>query len=137
MAKLTLEIVEDYDFELLGICSHIKDYRLSWSINQNLGFDLIKEADLELNQKSEVQCYSFFSFIDDENLVEYYLISNRCENGLLIPEEKKSDYFLLIKGVLRGGEKEEILKQISSLKHVLTIYEIEVNTLKSKNNLLF
>ncbi len=137
MAKLTLEIVEDYDFELFGICSHIKDYRLSWSINQTLGFDLIKESDLELNQKSGVQSYSFFSYVDDENLIEYYLISNRCENGLLIPEEKKSDYFLLIKGVLRGGEKENILKRIAGLKHVLTTYEVEVETLKSKNNLLF
>lgn len=137
MAKLTLEIEEDYDFELIGICSHVKDYRLSWEINKVLGFDLVKDENLELTFRGEKQNFSFFSFLDDENLTEYYLINNRSESGILIPEEKKADYFLLIKGVLRGGEKESLISEIGSIKNVLTTYDIEVEELKSKNNLLF
>lgn len=137
MAKLTLEVEEDYDFELIGICSHVKDYRLSWEINKALEFDLEKDDNYEINVKGDRQSYSFFSFIDDENLVEFYLINNRCSNGILIPEEKKSDYFLMIRGVLRGGHKEELIEKISNIKNVLTTYEIEVDQLKSKSNLLF
>ncbi len=137
MAKLTLEVEEDYDFELVGICSHVKDYRLSWEINKALEFDLEKDDNYEINVKGDRQSYSFFSFIDDENLVEFYLINNRCSNGILIPEEKKSDYFLMIRGVLRGGHKEELIEKISNIKNVLTTYEIEVDQLKSKSNLLF
>ena len=137
MAKLTLEVEEDYDFELVGICSHVKDYRLSWEINKALEFDLEKDDNYEINVKGDRQSYSFFSFIDDENLVEFYLINNRCSNGILIPEEKKSDYFLMIRGVLRGGHKEELIQKISNIKNVLTTYEIEVDQLKSKSNLLF
>lgn len=137
MVKLTLEIEEDYDFELIGICSHAKDYRLSWELNQQLKFDLVKDENLELTVKGEKQNYSFFSFIDDENLIEYYLINNRSESGVLIPEEKRSDYFLLIKGVLREGQVEDLIREITAIKNVLTTYEIEVEHLKSKNNLLF
>ncbi len=137
MAKLTLEVEEDYDFELVGICSHAKDYRLSWEINNVLEFDLEKRENYEINIKGDNQSYSFFSFIDDENHLEYYLINNRCSKGVLIPEEKKSDYFLLIRGILRGGEKEELINKIGEIKNVLTTYEVEVDQLKSKSNLLF
>jgi len=137
MAKLTLEVEEDYDFELVGICSHAKDYRLSWEINNVLEFDLEKGENYEINIKGDNQSYSFFSFIDDENHLEYYLINNRCSKGVLIPEEKKSDYFLLIRGIRRGGEKEELINKIGEIKNVLTTYEVEVDQLKSKSNLLF
>ena len=137
MAKLTLELEEDYDFELVGICSHAKDYRLSWEVNKALELDLEKDENYEINIKGDNQSYSFFSFIDEENHVEYYLINNRCSNGILIPEEKKADYFLLIRGVLRGGQKEELINRVGEIKNVLTTYEIEVDQLKSKSNLLF
>lgn len=137
MAKLTLEVEEVYDFELIGICSHAKDYRLSWEMNKTLELDLVKGDDYELSVKGEKQSYSFFNFIDEENWVEYYLINNRTVNGILIPEEKKADYFLLIRGVLRGGQKESLVKGIAEIKNVLTTYEIEVESLKSKSNLLF
>jgi len=65
MAKLTLEVEEDYDFELVGICSHAKDYRLSWEINNVLEFDLEKGENYEINIKGDNQSYSFFSFIDE------------------------------------------------------------------------
>ena len=65
------------------------------------------------------------------------MINNRCSKGVLIPEEKKADYFLLIRGVLRGGQKEELINMIGEIKNVLTTYEVEVGELKSKSNLLF
>ena len=137
MAKLTLEFEEDYDFELIGICSHVKDYRLSWALNQRFTFDLAKDDNLELNFKGEVRSFSFFSYIDDENLIEYYLICNRSENGTLIPEEKKADYFLMVRGVFREEEKDSLIKEIDQLKCVLATYNIDIEQLKSKDNLLF
>ena len=137
MAKFTLEVEEDYDFDLIGICSHIKDYRLSWELNNGLGFDLSKDQDFELSLKGVHQSFSFFSFIDEDNLTEYYLLSNRSETGTLIPEQNNCDYFLLIKGNSGNGEKSSLIRKISALKHVLTSFEVNVEELKSKNNLLF
>ena len=137
MAKLTLEIEEDYDFQLIGISSHVKDYRICWEINRNLNFDLVREESLKLKTKEGDQNYAFFVYEDEENLIEYYLISNRSEFGRLIPEEPKSDYFLLTKGHITEAESQEICKSISQLKPVLTSYLIEVEALKSKENLIF
>lgn len=137
MAKLTLDFEVEYDFELIGICSHIKDYRLSWELNKSLEFDFQKDNDFEISSKGKSQTYSFFSFIDEENHIEYYLIENRNEYGILIPEEKKTDYFLMLRGVVMENQTINLAKEIGKVKHVLTTYVIEVETLKSKNNLLF
>ncbi len=137
MAKLTLEIDADFDFDLIGICSHIKNYRLSWEINKELSFELTKDRNYEINQNGEQQIHAFYSYYDHDNLIDYFLINNRSDKGLLIPEENKCDYFMIIKGILKPSEKNDMLKKISNLKHVLTSYAIEVEGLKSKNNLLF
>ncbi len=137
MAKLTLDFEEDYDFDLIGICSHSKDYRLVWELNTKLEYDFAKAENFDLRQKGSLQSHSFFEFIDEENGVEYFLINNRCNTGLLIPEEKSCDYLLVIKGHLLENVKEKITSQIMALKNVLTAYTINVENLRSKDNLLF
>ena len=138
MAKLTLDFEEDYNFDLIGICSHVKDYRLVWELNQSLGLDFAREENYDLNIKGERQSHSYFEYSDDENSLQYSLINNKCESGYLIPEEKNCDYLLVIKGgYLIDEMREELLKGVAQLKHVLTTYFVDVNTLKSKENLLF
>jgi len=137
MAKLTLELEADYEFDLIGICSHIKDYRLSWEINQELKLNLSKESNFEISHNGELQSHTFYSFLDKENLIDYFLISNRSDKGVLIPEENNCDYFMVIKGVKKEQEVKEVLQKIADLRHVLTSYTIKVEELKSKNNLLF
>ena len=43
--KYYLEDAYEYDFLLIGISCHEKDYRLSWALNQNLSLQLIKEKE--------------------------------------------------------------------------------------------
>ena len=137
MIKLSLEIEEDYDFDLFGICCHLKDYRLCWELNQSCKFDLKKGEDLELSVKEEVQTYSFYEFDDKENLLHYFLINNRSGYGYLIPEEKNCDYLLIVKGNLNGREKEMLFSKINQVKQILAVYPLHVNRLKSKKNLIF
>lgn len=136
MAKFTLEIEEDFDFRLIGIFSHSKDYRLCWEINKTFNFDLLKGDNLTVQLKDNIQEHSFFSYHEEDELLEYYLISNRSEAGLLIPEEK-CDYFFLIKGHYRDNTITELRKQLNQLKPILATSIIEVEELKSKDNLIF
>ena len=55
--------------------------------------------------------------------------------GYLVPEEKLSDYFLVIKGLI--NDEKEILKKLNQIKLVLKAYSINVEELKSKRNLIF
>ncbi len=137
MSKLVLTFEEDYDFSLIGISCHSKDYRLCWEINKALSIDMVRTTDLEINKKDKVSTYSFYEFIDEANYLEYYLISNRGNSGYIIPEQKTMDFFLMIKGNISDNHTKESIAKINSLSLVLTSFNVDPNQLKSKQNLLF
>jgi len=139
MAKLVLNVEYDFDFFLLGISCHEKDYRLSWALNNSLHIELAKENDLQIDAKknSKPLMHSIFTFDNEQEYRQYYLISNRGSNGFLVPEQKQADYFLLIKGSLMTEDKPSIIKRVKETSMVLTAFEIDPNQLKSKENLLF
>ena len=66
----------------------------------------------------------------------YYLLNNRSEHGLLIPEKKDVDYFLLVDGLIESSKKGELIKDIRNLNEVLSAVEINPKQLSSKQNLL-
>jgi len=137
MSKLVLTIEEDYDFSLIGISCHTKDYRLCWELNKVLQTDLIRTTDLEITKKGERSSFSFYEFIDEANYLEYFLISNLGIKGCLIPEQKKVDFFLIVRGNISDSNTKGIIGKINSLSLVLTSFNIDPNQLKSKQNLLF
>ena len=47
------------------------------------------------------------------------------------------DYILKIDNAPYGFALEQIIQKISEIDEVLTVYEIDQNTIKSKNNLIF
>lgn len=136
MSTTKFEFEYDYDFFLIGIFCHHKDYRLAWSLNKNLEFDFSKEKDYTLTLKDQEQRFSLYSFYIDHQDLQYYLISNRGENGLLIPERKDVDYFLIVDGLFEHSKKGELIHEIRNLTEVLSVMEISPAQLNSKQNLL-
>ncbi|MCB0380941.1 MAG: IPExxxVDY family protein [Flavobacteriales bacterium] len=137
MSKFTLNIEEDYDFSLIGISCHAKDYRLCYELNKILEIDLVRGEDLDIDSKNTKANYALYDYIDEENFIDYYLISNRSNKGFLIPEHKSTDFFLLLKGASNDDIIENIINKISEIQLVLTSFQIDVNSLKSKQNLIF
>jgi hypothetical protein len=138
LGKHTLEIEYDYDFVLIGISSHEKDYRICWAINNKLGLDLVKTEPLEIKDKKqdELSHFSLFIFEQPDEFKEYFVIANRSEKGLLIPEQKQVDYFFIIRGEDDDDVIMEKIKQINEINLVQTAFRIDVNGLKSKQNLI-
>jgi len=137
MSKFLLNLDEDYEFTLVGISCHSKDYRLCGKLNKTLYTDLIRTDDFENCKKGTINSHSFYEYIDEDNYLEYYLISNRGDNGFLIPEQKKVDFFLLVKGNISDNHTNDMICKINTLSLVLTSFSIDPNLLKSKQNLLF
>lgn len=139
MAKFSLDIEYDYTFALFGLSCHEKDYRICWAINKQLGIELKKENDLEIKEKrqKENSMFPIYIFNDEGHYCEYFVISNRSDKGLLIPEQKQADYFLKITGNVPNQEKKRILEAMNEISIILTAYEINPDQLKSKQNLLF
>jgi len=129
--KLELEI--ELDLLLYGISCHAKDYRVAWHINKILGLDLKRADDLII----KITEFALFQEFDEEYQVTYTLVANRSENGPLIPERKELDYFLLIEGAYDQMEENTILHDIKKSEIILAAFEIDVNSLKSKELLIF
>ena len=138
MGKHTLEIEYDYDFVLIGISSHEKDYRICWALNNQLGLNLIKTDALEIKDKKQddPSFFSLFSFELPDEFMEYFIIANRSEKGLLIPEQKQVDYFFIIRGEIENDKVMDMLRLIKESSLVQTAFRVDVNALKSKQNLI-
>ncbi len=138
MGKYTLEIEYDYDFVLIGISSHEKDYRICWALNNQLGLNLTKTEALEIKDKKqdEPSHFSLFSLEQPDEFMEYFIIANRSEKGMLIPEQKQVDYFFIIRGEVEDDKIMEMIKLIKESNLVQTAFRVDVNALKSKQNLI-
>lgn len=139
MAKKLLTIEYEYDFALIGISCHEKDYRLCWHINQALQIDLVKIDSLEIYISKEKlnSFFSLFSFEDEENQRSIFLLSNRSNHGMLIPEQKQTDYFIIIKGAYMQDDKILFMQELKKISIILTLFELDPNKLKSRKNLIF
>jgi len=110
-------------FTFLGISCHLKDFRLSFSLNQKLETAFVKMDDF--------QGCSFYFCKDEDYLFSYYLLGNRGPEKILFPDLKQTDFILLIEGPVRKAQKDQLLNQIKSITHVLTAFEVKPDTLKN------
>ena len=138
MGKHTLEIEYDYDFVLIGISSHEKDYRICWALNNQLGLNLVKTDALEIKDKKQddPSFFSLFSFELPDEFMDYFIIANRSEKGLLISEQKQVDYFFIIRGEIENDKVMDMIRRIKESSLVQTAFRVDVNALKSKQNLI-
>ena len=124
---------------LFGICSHDKDYKFCWMLNQKLGMDFSKSDSVKIASKKQAAQAEFpvYHFCEEEIFTDFYIISNKSGTTTLIPEQKKADYFLMIKGNLTQDEKNDTLKKIKETQGILTAFEINPEKLKSKQHFQF
>jgi len=133
MSKTRLQFEYDYEFCLVGIVCHEKDYRLCWTLNNLFGIKLGKTDD----HATEHSQHSMFAFNQEELFRDYYLIANRGKDGMLIEEHKQMDYFFIIKGSVEEEEAKHLVEQIKKADVIAGAYSIDVPSLKSKHNLVF
>ncbi len=137
MSKLTFSLENEYDFELIGISCHSKDYRICWSLNNALKTNFKRIEDYEIQKKNEIINFPFFEYIDEDNNIEYFVIANKSSEGYLVSEKQSIDYFLVLKGSVSDKLVENLAKKVKEIDVVILAHRIDVNELKSKQNLLF
>ena len=137
MSKLTFSLENEYDFELIGISCHSKDYRICWSLNDALKTNFKRIEDYEMQKKNEIINFPFFEYIDEDNNIEYFVIANKSSEGYLVSEIQSIDYFLVLKGSVSEKLVENLVKKVKEIDVVIIAHRIDVKQLKSKQNLLF
>jgi hypothetical protein len=140
MAKTILKLDESdpFDFILVGIACQHKDYRLCHELNSNLNIELARHDDYEIfnGKRMEKVTFSFYRYKTGEEDL-YYLISNKGKSGLLIPEQKQIDYFLMIKENVRRISETELINKLKNVRVILGVFKFDPEKLKSRENLLF
>lgn len=128
------EELDFFDFKLIAISCHLKDYKLCWKLNSRFLLDLKKtESDIEVLIKKNKSLHPLYVYENPDEFYSMYLIKNRSE-GFLIPEQPNADYFLKLEGEIN---EVEILKKLKEIPEILTAYFVDVINLKSRENLIF
>jgi hypothetical protein len=158
--KLHIEEYDEIDYQLIAIHTSLEDFRLAYFINQNLPITLKKSNyNIQICNKDGETQFTRFIFEDEKTSVSWDLIQNRNDlllspqrvnQGLfaeskskfstkiyLLPEFKTVDYFLKIENDEVDIDVSKIMRQIKKIERISTVYSVDVEKIKSKNNLIF
>lgn len=140
MKKSKLLVQYEYDFELFGISSTARDYKLAWLLNQALNIHIVKVEDLEIDYHNQDKVITSH-FLFETEYTSLRLIRNKSfgedKKPLLIPELPNFDYFVLIQDQGHVFNIPKILDRLRKLELIQYIQPIEIDKLKSKENLIF
>lgn len=138
MAKYTLQFDTEFDYELIGLCSHHQDYRVSWELNQYAGFAFQKSDEDFGNytRKSQLlSTHSMYESVDEDTDAHYLFIKNKSQGKFLLPELSQIDFFIFAKDH-SGPDMQELLELVRKAPAVLTAFAFEPADLKSCEQLI-
>lgn len=158
--KLDLGEFDEIDYYLIAIHTSLEDYRLAFFINQLLPINLSKSKnEIQINIEEGETNFSRFYYYDNEKAITWNLIQNKNEviqqkKGIsqnlfsnvtmevstkvfLLPEFKKVDYFLKIENIEDTTSVSKIQTALNKIDSISTLYTVDINQIKSKNNLIF
>jgi hypothetical protein len=147
-----INIKWDEEFFIAGIISGVRDYKLVFDINNFLQLDLKRIDDVEMFVEEESSTglfeeanmenikmpskHSAFQYYDENSKKEFSIISNLGSKAFLISEQKKFNYFFLLRAEShRKKEFETLLKSISQLDTISAVVILELKNVQSKINL--
>ncbi len=129
---LKLHVDEHVDFRIIGISSHDNDYRVVWSVNQDLGMQFARVDNLVVHQpklKTDLS-FSKYRFDDEDRYVRYNLIANRCPDGILFPEIKNIDFVLQVAGTLNETEFQSLVKKLKGVTVISAVFVLQPEKIK-------
>ena len=158
--KLDLGEFDEIDYHLIAIHTSLEDYRLAYFINQKMDLNLSNNKnEIQINIKEGETKFSRFFYDDKKNGVFWNLIQNKNEviqqkketsqtlfsnikmevstKVYLLPEFKKVDYFLKIENLEEIMSLTQIQILLNTIENISTVYTVDTNKIKSKNNLIF
>lgn len=158
--KLVLDDDFAEDFSLIAIHCSEEPYKVAYILNQFARLKLRREkADLSFKTLGMEISFPLFGFEDHTEYTDYSLIANKCKSAIsktnnsgelfgntkdketvityLIPELKKVDYFLKIQSDFDNLGTKMLINDINDIKQIISAYQVDSETLKSKDNLIF
>jgi len=149
------KIMEDFyeePFDLVALHSSLEDYELVYFINLHLKSRLRRcRSDFELSPEVS---FPIFEWKDEPNDIYWSLVTNNSLSEYrlprtdlfkeeksytphyLVPERKEVDYFIKVEQTHIDIEA-DIVRLLLAIPRIITAYRVDIDSLKSKNNLIF
>lgn len=142
MKTLYLDIEYDFDFDVYGIVSPVKEYKLAWALNRGLDIKLAKQHDLCYDMLGrERMIISNYAYSTDFSVVRLFrnkaIGSTTLKKPYLLPEIKEYDYILQITGNLHSLYSQEFFKTLLNSPLVQYVKQFDPRSFKFKENLIF
>lgn len=140
MKKTKLFVEPSFDFELLGLVSPVKDYKMAWLINQELDLNLVKSDDIQIEFLSSPQLeISQYLLSLPHGFIQ--LLKNKALNtsqqlAYLIPELRNLDYFLLVQDQTQQTSITTFVDHLAKNPYIQSVVRLDISKIKSKENLL-
>ena len=142
MIKNDFNDVYDINYDLFGIVSNIKEYKLAWILNKIFSIDLIKFDDLiitKYNQKT-FQVSNYFYETDEFiiRLLKNKLLNIENENNekFLINKLSKFDYLFQVYNSSNEFNKRDIINKLNTESSIQFANFVYINLIKEKDLLL-
>lgn len=125
--KYQLEHSSRSDTGVVGILSHLPDYRLVHFLNKELNFKLVKMPDMNIagGSKGDSGQHPFYLWVDDVYDITFCLIGNRGTTQPLIPLLKNIDFLLFMIDLTDRYGTNELVKRVRSISGVSMVQWIE------------
>ena len=120
----TVHIIEEeikLDMTVLAINSHVKGYNLCWHINKKLCSNFIN-TEIFIGEKKE----SFSAFEVEHENKKITLVNNKSKKGVLMPEKKNVDFFIIVEPEMKNTAKEEFISKLREISKILLIFEVDL-----------
>lgn len=139
MNKTYLKLALDLDFTLVAITAPLKDYTLCHKINSNLELEFVKIEDHEIFHSMETYTLNFskYHFFIEQNEQEYFILSNKSSDGILVPEMANVDFFMIIREYIDDDDLIRLISNLNKLPEIQVAAKIDQYRLKSRENLVF
>lgn len=118
-------VVEPFDdIKIIGICTHLEDYKLAWHINKLLNINLVKYSDIVNEDGLE---FSFYLYDGGENCNTFNLVEIVNSEGRWVNFSPATDYLIVIRNFINDENLAKILEKIKSIESVQLAYLIDLD----------
>ncbi len=140
MKRTKLFVEPTFDFELLGLVSPVKDYKMAWLINRELNLDLVRSEDVQIeflsSPRLEISQYFLSLPHGYIQLLKNKALNTSQQLAYLIPELRNLDYFLLVQDQTQQTSITTFVDHLTKNPFIQSVVRLDITKLKSKENLL-
>lgn len=127
-------VVEPFDdIRIIGINSHLEDYKLAWYINNVLKINLVKYSDI-VNEDG--QPFSFYLYDGGENSNAFNLVALSNGEAKWMKMALPTDYLIVIRNFITDENYQSVMSKIKQIPGVIVVYNVDIEHTKKIDNLL-